>query len=208
VTPPPARLTPKGAARRASIIEHATGILIRQGHGALSLHAVAAAAGVSLGNLQYYFPTRVALIGALLDRHLTEALDRVRAVLPPPADPGRTPADPDRAPADDDRARGELSGALEVILAAAADPDGATLFLEIWAMSRHDPAVAGAVRGFYDRYVELVAAAIGGTDPGRARLLVGLLEGITLLQAGVVAAPDADTDRLLRQVLLRLAAGR
>jgi AcrR family transcriptional regulator len=186
--------TAKGAQRRASILDHAARILIERGHAALSVRSVATSAGISLGNLQYYFATRADLVAALLDRHLTEALVRVHAPLAGPVDP---------------------DAALDLLLAEQCDRDVAVLFVELWAMAAHDPAVAGAVRAFYDRYVDAVAGVVASLAPAlpaavvaaRARVFVGLLEGVSLLRSGIVADTDDRSDAVVRRVATALLTG-
>ncbi len=50
-------------------------ILVRDGYEATTTTRVAEVAGVSIGSLYQYFPTREALVGALVDRHLAEVLE-------------------------------------------------------------------------------------------------------------------------------------
>ena len=186
--------TTKGAHRRASILDHAARILIERGHADLSVRSVATAAGISLSNLQYYFPTRADLVTALLDRHLTDALDRVHTPLTGPID---------------------LKAALDLLLAEQSDRDIAVVFMELWAMAAHDPKVAGAVRTFYDHYVDTVAGVLHSLAPAlpatavsaRARVFVGLLEGMSLMRSGLVADADDRSDALLRRIATALLTG-
>jgi AcrR family transcriptional regulator len=55
----------KGEQRRAEILAIAREVLIDDGYDALVLREIAERAGVTLGNLQYYFPTRADLIVAI-----------------------------------------------------------------------------------------------------------------------------------------------
>ena len=50
------RLTKKGLQRRAQILDAASQRLVEVGMEGLSLNSIAAKVGISLGNLQYYFP--------------------------------------------------------------------------------------------------------------------------------------------------------
>ncbi|RZU50145.1 TetR family transcriptional regulator [Krasilnikovia cinnamomea] len=179
--------TAKGLARRHALLDHAARILVEHGHAALTVRSVAAAAGISLGNLQYYFRTRADLVTALLDRHLSAASDRISAPLSAPADP---------------------HAAIDMLLAEQCDRDIAAVFYELWAMAAHDPAVAQAVRGFYDRYLTAVAELISTVAPNvpastahaRARVFVGLLEGMSLLRSGLIADADGRSDALVRRL--------
>ncbi len=47
-------------------------VLIKDGYDGASTNRIAAAAGVSIGSLYQYFPSKEALVGTLLDRHMAE----------------------------------------------------------------------------------------------------------------------------------------
>ena len=49
-------------------------ILVREGYDRASTNKIALAAGVSIGSLYQYFPSKEALVAALLDRHCAEVL--------------------------------------------------------------------------------------------------------------------------------------
>jgi AcrR family transcriptional regulator len=53
---------------RNAVLDAAERVLLRQGAPALTLDAIAAEAGVSKGGLMYHFPTKEALLGALVVR--------------------------------------------------------------------------------------------------------------------------------------------
>ena len=63
----------KSAITQQAIIEAASHILIEDGYNGFTLRKVAEAAGISIGNLNYHYPTKVALIDALLD-HITNRI--------------------------------------------------------------------------------------------------------------------------------------
>ena len=49
-------------------------VLVREGFAALTTTRVAEVAGVSIGSLYQYFPTKEALVGALVDEHIAKIL--------------------------------------------------------------------------------------------------------------------------------------
>ncbi len=57
----------KGARRQAEILAVARELLVEEGYDRFVLREIAARAGMTLGNLQYYFPTRETLLGALAE---------------------------------------------------------------------------------------------------------------------------------------------
>ncbi len=86
------RKTPKQARSRATvdaIVEAAARILEAQGGEGFSTNAVAERAGVSIGSLYQYFPTKDALIGALIVRETAQLVEDAEAALRQPmADAG------------------------------------------------------------------------------------------------------------------------
>jgi len=55
-----------------AILEATARVLLRDGYDRASTNRIAAAAGVSVGSLYQYFPSKEALAAALIDRHMTE----------------------------------------------------------------------------------------------------------------------------------------
>ncbi len=82
------RTTPRKRPRQArskatvdTILEATARVLVKQGFDGLTTNAVAAAAGVSIGSLYQYYPNKVALVAALIDRHMVEMNDAILAEL-------------------------------------------------------------------------------------------------------------------------------
>jgi AcrR family transcriptional regulator len=65
---------------RDRLLDSAEALVSAQGATSLTLDAVAKAAGVSKGGLLYHFPTKEALLQAMVDRHLEELDRRVTAL--------------------------------------------------------------------------------------------------------------------------------
>lgn len=53
-------------------------VLVREGYDKTSTNKIAAAAGVSIGSLYQYFPSKEALVAAVIQRHTDEMMDVVR----------------------------------------------------------------------------------------------------------------------------------
>ncbi|MGW5851732.1 TetR/AcrR family transcriptional regulator [Streptomyces sp. NPDC055254] len=193
--------TAKGSARRAALLDAAERTLIGGGHGALSLRAVAEAAGVRLGHLQYYFPTRDTLLDAVLDRLLRRSLDRLADVAP-----GLGPDSTEPVP---------LDRLVDLLLAEQDDPALVGLFVELWALAARDASVAGAVRTFYRHYADLVTTQIrlhlpdlpASEHRARAEVFIALLEGSALMRSGIAGTPKPATDSLLARTALTLLTG-
>lgn len=56
-------------------------VLVREGYDRASTNKIADAAGVSIGSLYQYFPTKEALVAAVINRHTDEMMDVVRSAL-------------------------------------------------------------------------------------------------------------------------------
>lgn len=64
------------------ILKATARVLIAEGYDRASTNKVAARAGVSIGSLYQYFPSKEALVAALLERHLEEMGQVLRAAFP------------------------------------------------------------------------------------------------------------------------------
>ena len=65
-----------------ALIEATARILVKAGFDKASTNRIAEEAGVSIGSLYQYFPSKEALVGAVMDRHQRELMQVVRGVLP------------------------------------------------------------------------------------------------------------------------------
>lgn len=57
-----------------AILEATAQVLIKEGYDRASTNRIAAAAGVSIGSLYQYFPSKEALVATLLERHMNEMM--------------------------------------------------------------------------------------------------------------------------------------
>jgi AcrR family transcriptional regulator len=64
-----------------TILEATTRILIKEGYDRASTNKIAAAAGVSIGSLYQYFPSKEALVAAVSERHSREVLQLMHNAL-------------------------------------------------------------------------------------------------------------------------------
>jgi AcrR family transcriptional regulator len=64
-----------------AILEATARILIKEGYDRASTNRIAAAAGVSIGSLYQYFPSKEALVAAVSERHSREVLELIRNAL-------------------------------------------------------------------------------------------------------------------------------
>lgn len=64
-----------------ALVEATARILVREGFDKASTNRIAEVAGVSVGSLYQYFPSKEALVAAVIDRHRQEILEAVRGEL-------------------------------------------------------------------------------------------------------------------------------
>jgi len=64
-----------------AILEATARILVREGFDKASTNRIAAVAGVSVGSLYQYFPSKEAIVAALIDRHNSQVMQVVQAEL-------------------------------------------------------------------------------------------------------------------------------
>lgn len=64
-----------------AILDATTRVLINEGYDRASTNRIAAVAGVSVGSLYQYFPSKEALVAAVSERHSQEMLDLMRGTL-------------------------------------------------------------------------------------------------------------------------------
>lgn len=182
------RRTPRQERARATVehlLEATARILVSRGWAGTTTNHVAARAGVSVGTLYEYFPSKDALVAALVGRHLDAAEARLAALAGELAT---------SKPTLDELVRAMVTAMLD--LHAAAPRLHRVLFEEV----PHRPAVRARVLAMEDAQARALAAILPRvarvTDPAvTARVVVELLEALThrwvvTAQAGPSAARD------------------
>lgn len=87
MTPQPRTKPRKSASQERSrltvnaILEATTRVLVKDGYDHASTNKIAAVAGVSIGSLYQYFPSKEALVAAVSDRHARDMLQLMRDAL-------------------------------------------------------------------------------------------------------------------------------
>ncbi len=149
----------KGRRKAEHILDQAAGVLTRDGYSRFSLRQVAKAAGVTLGNLQYYFPTKSELVEAMLDHVITGYLEEFNELM------AEVEGGPDE----------QLAAVLSHVIRDLTNPRTTVLFPELWSMANHDPAVEQSIEAMYESYRRIVAGLIPKINPrlteGQVRLL-------------------------------------
>jgi TetR/AcrR family transcriptional repressor of bet genes len=163
--------------RRQELIEATIECLKRHGHEGLSMRAIAAQAGVSLGLINHHFPNKDELIAAAYRHFNNELVGALTAAVQ------RAPAAP----------RARMHAFLQASFSRPnLDPDALAVWVVFWGMFRHSPLIQGVHRESYQGYVQLlrdmltqlVSAAGPRAPPVDLRLaaigLTALLDGLWL----------------------------
>jgi AcrR family transcriptional regulator len=175
--------TAKGPRRRYApaestirkILDAVERVLIEDGYHALSTRRVAARAGVSLGHLTYYFPTKRELTRAVITALMSRYDQRIRSV------PAVLRA----------RAGGDSRELIVWLLRDIVSARTGGLFPELWVMAKHDRFIARELRRFYAGLIGTFADMVQALHPGADRrqllqlgyLVAMLTEGGTVLFA-------------------------
>ncbi len=184
-------------AKRRHIMHAAAPLFATQGLDGTSTAQIRAAAGISSGTLFHYFPSKRAILIALLTDEGGDDAERI-AVARDHADPGSA-----------------LLDLVEHLAAPAANPVAAGLVLEALRQAPRVPELAEALEADnsaeFDALTRLVSRATreGGADPALdAEATAGWIQtlvGALFLRAATETGFDADTHlRDLRLMLARL----
>ena len=183
--------------RRRAILESAWACFARNGFHATGMAELAAAAGLSPANLYRYFPSKQAIVGAIVQQARVEFLAEVE----------RLAAEPDALRA--------ILAILRYCVEHAADPASARLWLEILAEAGRAGPIRRDFLPFDQQSLEPLAALVtrgaaegsiaADLDPRMtAQWLTALLDGVVARQA---MEPDLDLRRWVErmEVLVRRA---
>jgi AcrR family transcriptional regulator len=171
---------------REAMLDAAVAVTLEQGANKLTLDAVAKRAGASKGGVMYNFPTKEALLEALLERltsHNRQASEAIAATLPDA--PGRAlqayVMNSVRDPDEDDR----VSGALVAVVNGS-------------------PALLQRVAGYFARRFEVISSDV---PFDRAALAHVATEGLWLMELLQVSPFNAPQRARVVQLLTELASG-
>ncbi|WP_167767244.1 TetR/AcrR family transcriptional regulator [Jannaschia formosa] len=182
--------------RADAILSLARAAFVEKGFEGASMQDLARAAGMSAGNFYRYFPSKAALVDALIARDLLEIEEQFQRILTSP-DPLAT-----------------LKAALRERLAAEDCQAEGPLWAEIVAASARRPEVAAALRRVEDGVVRRVAevlAVVHGVPTHRAEArfgthgrLIFLIMQSAMISVEAEQPQDADLTGLILRTIDRL----
>lgn len=192
--------TGKGQERLDTILQTARQIVASEGYAGLSMRKVASQLGISLSNLQYYFPEKDLLIEAvLLDtmRQFQQKIDQISQGM------------------QDQPRQQQLKTTIQMFLEELSDPVTYGLFFEIWAMAGRNQFASDLMDRMISREQKTIYKLIAGLNPAisdqqyhaRAALIVAQVEGLMLFRLHrTPQQPDAASlYSALQQQILKLA---
>jgi AcrR family transcriptional regulator len=155
--------------RRAEIVASALAILRERGAAALTARAVAARAGLALGQVSYHFASMEELLVETY-RAASADLQAIKSA---------------RLSATTDGAMARLADFLRAgFTPQVLSADYLNLQVELWAAARHHPALAETERALYDSYRAQLDALLAGIGPGDVQpvsdAIMAMLDGLWL----------------------------
>lgn len=160
----------KGEERRISILSIAMEILLANGYAKLTMRGVAKKAGISLGNLQYHYPSRKELVQALLENFIEQTILKIQ----------------NQYSMENSSAAFRIDDIINIALHDQKSKDACTAIYEIWALSAHDEEASVILKSYYERYCSMMTELVQYLNPAlkpeaakrKAALLMSLFEGL------------------------------
>jgi len=174
-----------------------------KGYAQFSMRNVAAEAGMRLGNVQYYFPTRSDLVRALMQDTEARYEAAYRECL--------LKAPPDR--------HERFKAFMDFSLTDVANPETRRFITQMWALLDTMDAESGhLLNEFYEMDIAALSERVAEVDPDcpaaevrrRATLLAAMIEGLVVVRGAHSASP-AEMKRLTaraRTLGMQIALGR
>jgi len=133
--------------RITTILQVADTLLVENGYHSFSMRKVAAKAKISVGNLQYYFPTKDSLFAALLDMVIQSYIEDFENIAPT-----RSPKE-------------RFKLIIESVFRDLSTKKTTRFFPELWCMSNHDEQFSANMDVMYSRYRKVLQEVISQINP-------------------------------------------
>lgn len=159
----------RGEASRARILEKARSVLVGKGYDALVLRQLATSLDMRLGNLQYYFPNRQALIAALIEAEVAADIEALQRAV--------QGTDPEEA----------LARVVRRLLSRWRSESG-VVFATMTFLATQSDVIRAVYLRTYDAFYAEIERVLERLDPGhsasvyatRGRLVTALLDGAAM----------------------------
>jgi len=186
---------PRAIARRRQVLEAAAHCFRRHGFHASSMAQISAEAGMSVGHIYRYFPSKEAIIAAIVRQDVDDILLKFAEF-----------------PRDSVDLRAALRDRAELGVNRASEPDQASLMVEIRAEAGRNPAIGALVRQadgvIAEQLRSLIGSAVGRPlEPSdldaRVEMFQLIFQGISLR---TIVNPAIDRKALSQMVKLAIDA--
>jgi AcrR family transcriptional regulator len=174
---------PSGERRSKQVLDAAELCVRRLGFHNASMAEIAAAAGMSVGHIYRYFPSKEAIIIAIVQRDMAEAVREIEAVETDPR-----------------CLRSALMAHVRRVIARLTEPDRVAMVLEVMAEAARNPRIAEVVRtGVDEVHARMFALISRNRAPELSeQALRARMDAFDLVMAGLplkaVKTPDFDRD--------------
>ncbi len=143
----------KGQQTAFTILQAAEELIIASGYHSFSLRKVAETAGITLGNLQYYYPSKDKLIAAMLDNSIQRYIDRFMDVrLEAGVDP-----------------KVQFIALIDEIMTDLNRKTTTMFFPEVWSLSNHYPHAVEIMDEMYGKYRDILIEVMAEMNPSLSR---------------------------------------
>lgn len=176
----------------SKILQAAEQILIENGYQALSFRRVAKEAGITAGNLQYYFPSKDDLIKSLLDNIIQDYLDNFEQLR------HTAGSNPDE----------QFSAVLTHVITDLNEKMTTHFFPEVWALANHEEHVSELLDEMYTKYRSILQQIVEEMNPSLTKtqarkitlFITSSIEGHTVF-IGYQKPWEKDTKDIIRYAI-------
>jgi AcrR family transcriptional regulator len=147
------------------ILDAAQQVLITSGYAGLTMRLVARSARISPGNLTYHFPTKNALLGAVIGRLLEYFSRQINDSLCNPEVPVAK----------------KIESLVNMALMEGVTEGTVRIARELWAMALHDDVIREMADDFYDDLMERIVTALQGSHPNADKATIQEIVHVLLL---------------------------
>jgi AcrR family transcriptional regulator len=161
--------------RIAEILVAATEVFREDGYAGFTTRRVAAKAGLTLSNLQYYFPNKEELLSVIIKNFLQGFLDNYLSI----------------ANQNGVTAQRRCGALVEQVFQEVGQPDTGKLLFETWAFAQHESHVSALLEDAYTSYRDIFVRLLSEINPAlsveechaRALTMTAQAEGVVIIAA-------------------------
>ncbi|KMJ46023.1 TetR family transcriptional regulator [Xenorhabdus khoisanae] len=178
--------------KQDAILHSAISLLVQEGSRSFSMRALANHYGITLGNLQYYFPNLESLLEALFNQIILDTTTRLQLAAPE---------------------LNKFDVLIDIILTNLQDISLCTLALEALLASRRSKSLHKTLTRFYQHYIEQIITLLDNycsntpenIKKEKALMLVSLFEGLSILYSSQNKSTfDFDISKRLRSTIIAI----